>query len=75
MTTLRKCVDIVKSGKTKKMRGALQQLDDYLVKFEQLDGKFLQIVGTLFRFLTDVTKVPLIESELALLAKYAYTCS
>ncbi|XP_053488995.1 origin recognition complex subunit 3 [Ictalurus furcatus] len=38
VTTLRKCVDILKSGKTKNMRSALQQLDDYLVKFEQLDS-------------------------------------
>ncbi|KAK3538300.1 hypothetical protein QTP70_035259, partial [Hemibagrus guttatus] len=38
VTTLKKCVDFLKSGKTKKMRSALQQLEDYLVKFEQLDS-------------------------------------
>ncbi|XP_046711703.1 origin recognition complex subunit 3 isoform X2 [Silurus meridionalis] len=38
VTTLRKCADILKPGKTKKMRSALQQLEDYIVKFEQLDS-------------------------------------
>lgn len=47
VATLKKCVDILKSGKTKKMRSALQQLEDYVVKFEQLDSRFLHIVATL----------------------------
>lgn len=48
VTTLRKCVDILKSGKTKKMSAALQQLEDYLIKFERLDSMFLHVVAILF---------------------------
>ncbi|XP_060735997.1 origin recognition complex subunit 3 isoform X1 [Tachysurus vachellii] len=42
VTTLRKCVDILKSGKTKKMKSALHELEDYLVKFEQLDSMYVE---------------------------------
>ncbi|XP_027028390.1 origin recognition complex subunit 3 isoform X2 [Tachysurus fulvidraco] len=42
VTTLRKCVDILKSGKTKKMKSALDELEDYLVKFEQLDSMYVE---------------------------------
>ncbi|XP_053365706.1 origin recognition complex subunit 3 isoform X1 [Clarias gariepinus] len=38
VTTLKKCGDILKSGKTKRMRSALQQLEDYFFKLEQLDN-------------------------------------
>uniref|UniRef100_A0AAR2J1U8 Origin recognition complex subunit 3 n=1 Tax=Pygocentrus nattereri TaxID=42514 RepID=A0AAR2J1U8_PYGNA len=39
VAALRKCADILKPGKTKKMKSALQQLEDYIIRFEQLDGK------------------------------------
>uniref|UniRef100_A0A8B9RK88 Origin recognition complex subunit 3 n=1 Tax=Astyanax mexicanus TaxID=7994 RepID=A0A8B9RK88_ASTMX len=35
--SLRKCADILKPDKTKKMKSALQQLENYIAKFEQLD--------------------------------------
>ncbi|KAL7873046.1 hypothetical protein AOLI_G00121170 [Acnodon oligacanthus] len=38
VTALRKCADILKPGKTKKMKSALQQLEDYIIRFEQLDS-------------------------------------
>ncbi|XP_062863227.1 origin recognition complex subunit 3 isoform X2 [Trichomycterus rosablanca] len=38
VSTLRKCADILKSGNTKKTRSALEQLEDYFIKFEQLDN-------------------------------------
>ncbi|XP_072546418.1 origin recognition complex subunit 3 [Salminus brasiliensis] len=45
VASLRKCADILKPGKTKKLRSALKQLEDYIMKFEQLDGMSIEDVS------------------------------
>ncbi|KAG9268755.1 origin recognition complex subunit 3 [Astyanax mexicanus] len=40
--SLRKCADILKPDKTKKMKSALQQLENYIAKFEQLDSMSIE---------------------------------
>lgn len=38
-SALKMCAEILKPGKTTKMRAALLQLDNLLAKFDQPDGK------------------------------------
>ncbi|KAI4905465.1 hypothetical protein NFI96_028095 [Prochilodus magdalenae] len=45
VSALRKCADILKPGKTKKMKCALQQLEDYIARFEQLDSMSIDAVS------------------------------
>uniref|UniRef100_A0A4W4F5H2 Origin recognition complex subunit 3 n=1 Tax=Electrophorus electricus TaxID=8005 RepID=A0A4W4F5H2_ELEEL len=44
VATLKKCADILKPCKTKKMNSVLQQLEDYIVKLEHLDSKFITLL-------------------------------
>uniref|UniRef100_A0A4W4F608 Origin recognition complex subunit 3 n=1 Tax=Electrophorus electricus TaxID=8005 RepID=A0A4W4F608_ELEEL len=46
VATLKKCADILKPCKTKKMNSVLQQLEDYIVKLEHLDSKFIWLRKT-----------------------------
>ncbi|XP_026858288.2 origin recognition complex subunit 3 isoform X1 [Electrophorus electricus] len=45
VATLKKCADILKPCKTKKMNSVLQQLEDYIVKLEHLDSMHVEDVS------------------------------
>ncbi|XP_066524034.1 origin recognition complex subunit 3 isoform X2 [Hoplias malabaricus] len=42
VAALRKCVDILKPSETKQMKSTLEHLEQYIVRFEQLDGMSIE---------------------------------